>query len=171
MLSQDAKVVRMRCLVTGATGHIGSHLVRHLLECNVEVAALVRPTTSNLWRIEDVIERLCLIRGNLSNIERCSVAIREFAAEVVFHLGWYGVGGRHHDDVAQPFVVWQQPRKPQHLLDDFAGREITLDAAQPARAEHAAHRAADLRADADRSTNSIANQHRLDLLSIGQSKE
>lgn len=91
----------MRCLVTGATGHIGSHLVRHLLECNVEVAALVRPTTNNLWRIEDVISRLCIISGDLSNIELSCAAIREFAPEVVFHLGWYGVGGRHRDDVAQ----------------------------------------------------------------------
>ena len=52
----------MRCLVTGATGHIGPHLVKYLLERSVEVAALVRPT-SNLWRIEDVLHHLYIIRG------------------------------------------------------------------------------------------------------------
>jgi nucleoside-diphosphate-sugar epimerase len=91
----------MRCLVTGATGHIGSHLIRYLLERNVEVAALVRPTTSNLWRIEDILHRLYIIKGDLSDIERSSAVIKEFAPEVVFHLGWYGVSSRYRNDIKQ----------------------------------------------------------------------
>jgi nucleoside-diphosphate-sugar epimerase len=90
----------MRCLVTGATGHIGSHLVKRLLERNVDVAVLVRPT-SNLWRIEDALCRLQVVRGDLANIHQSSAAIQEFAPEVVFHLGWYGVSGQHRNDVAQ----------------------------------------------------------------------
>ena len=91
----------MRCLVTGATGHIGSHLVRYLLEQGVEVAALVRPTTSNLWRIEDILYRLHIIKGDLSNIDHSSVAIQEFAPEIVIHLGWHGVTSGYRNDLAQ----------------------------------------------------------------------
>lgn len=91
----------MRCLVTGATGHIGSHLVRYLLDGGVEVAALVRPMTSNLWRIEDTSHRLRIIKGDLSNIDRSRAAIREFAPEIVIHLGWHGVSSGYRNDPAQ----------------------------------------------------------------------
>lgn len=91
----------MRCLVTGATGHIGSHLARYLLERNVEVAALVRPTTSNLWRIEDVCCRLHIIKGDLSNIDYSKVAIQKFAPDIVIHLGWHGVSSGYRNDPAQ----------------------------------------------------------------------
>ena len=50
--------VKMRCLVTGATGHIGSYLVRYIIERGAEVAVLLRPATTNLWRIEDVLHHL-----------------------------------------------------------------------------------------------------------------
>lgn len=91
----------MRCLVTGATGHIGSHLVRYLLEQGIEVAALVRPTTSNLWRIEDIFHRLHIIKGDICNIDHSSAAIQEFAPEIVIHLGWHGVSSGYRNDPAQ----------------------------------------------------------------------
>jgi len=91
----------VRCLVTGATGHIGSHLVRYLLEQGVEVAALVRPTTSNLWRIEDILYCLHIIKGDLSNIDQSRAVIQEFAPETVIHLGWRGVSSGYRNDTAQ----------------------------------------------------------------------
>jgi len=91
----------MRCLVTGATGHIGSHLVRYLLGQGVEVATLVRPTTSNLWRIKDILPHLHVITGDLTAIDEAAPVIRDFAPDTVFHLGWYGVGNRYRDDPAQ----------------------------------------------------------------------
>ena len=74
----------------------------------------------------------------------------------------------HHDDVAQPFVRRQQAGESKHLLDDFAGREIADDAVQPAGAKHAAHRAADLRADADRPPRAVAEQHAFDPIAVVQ---
>lgn len=91
----------MRCLITGATGHIGSHLVRYLLEQSVEVAALVRPTTNNLWRIKDMLPQPHVISGDLTAIDEAAATIRDFAADTVFHLGWHGVSGRHRNDPAQ----------------------------------------------------------------------
>ena len=74
----------------------------------------------------------------------------------------------HHHDVAQPLFGAKQPLQPQHLLDDLAGREIAIDAVESAGAEHAAHAAADLRADADRAADFVAEEHALDLPAVGQ---
>lgn len=104
----------MRCLVTGATGHIGSHLVRYLLEQSVEVAALVRPMTGNLWRIKDMLPHLHVIAGDLTAIDEAAPAIRDFAPDTVFHLGWYGVGNRYRDDPAQ---ITQNLRGSLKLLE------------------------------------------------------
>jgi len=90
----------MRCFVTGGTGLIGSHLVRLLLEQDCQVGILVR-ATSDPWRIQDVLDRLHVIRGDLAVIEQAGPAIQKFAPDVIFHLGWYGVGNRYRDDPAQ----------------------------------------------------------------------
>jgi nucleoside-diphosphate-sugar epimerase len=90
----------MRALVTGATGFIGSHLVRLLLDRDVVVAILMRPS-SDTWRIKDVLPTVEVIHGELSAIEQAGDMIRAFAPEVVFHIGWYGAGNRYRDDPAQ----------------------------------------------------------------------
>jgi UDP-glucose 4-epimerase len=90
----------MRCFVTGATGHVGSYVVRKLLSAGCEVAALVRPT-SDAWRIRDVAPRIRFIQGDLAEIRGICGAIREFAPDTVVHLGWYGVDARRRNDPAQ----------------------------------------------------------------------
>lgn len=90
----------MRSFVTGGTGLIGSCLVRLLLEHDVEVALLIRPS-SDPWRIKDVLDHVHVITGNLVNIEEEAAEVRDFAADTVFHLGWHGVTSHHRNDPAQ----------------------------------------------------------------------
>lgn len=90
----------MRCLVTGATGFLGSHLCRFLLEQGWEVAVVIRPD-SDTWRISDVLNRLHIIAGDLTTMPQCAALIREFAPETVFHLAWFGVGHPHRNDIRQ----------------------------------------------------------------------
>ena len=90
----------MRCLVTGGTGVIGSHLVRLLLHKKCQVAVLVRGSRSP-WRIADLIPRLDVIPGDLGAIGQAAETIRAFAPQTVFHLGWFGVVSRHRNDVRQ----------------------------------------------------------------------
>lgn len=90
----------MRCLVTGASGFIGAHLVRWLIKQNCQVAVLVRPA-SNLWRLQDVMKYVHIIRTDLANVARHASEINRFMPEFVFHLGWNGVSGSRYDDPAQ----------------------------------------------------------------------
>jgi nucleoside-diphosphate-sugar epimerase len=75
-----------RALVTGATGHVGSHLVRALLERGAEVGALVRPQT------------------NLSKLDPRVRVLREvgnFRPDTVFHCAWSGIAREQRNAAAQ----------------------------------------------------------------------
>ncbi len=80
----------MRCLVTGASGHLGSYLTRRLLDCGEEVSVLVRPG-SDLWRLEGVLNRVRLIRVDLRDINEASEEIHLQSPDTVFHCAWSGV--------------------------------------------------------------------------------
>ncbi len=79
----------MKYLVTGATGFVGSWMVRRLVADGHSVAVVTR-RSSDLWRIRPWLSSLVCIDGDLTSIGQSSSAIREFASETVFHLAWTG---------------------------------------------------------------------------------
>jgi nucleoside-diphosphate-sugar epimerase len=89
-----------RAFVTGATGFIGSYLVRELLRQNYEVAILARPE-SDLWRIEDVQREVRQVIWDGVAVDSFAESFREFAPLTVFHLGWSGVGNVHRNQLSQ----------------------------------------------------------------------
>ncbi|WP_022854811.1 NAD-dependent epimerase/dehydratase family protein [Thermodesulfobacterium thermophilum] len=90
----------MRAFVTGATGFIGSHLVKRLAKEGWEVAVLIRHD-SNLWRIKDVVSKMKLIYGDFKEIEKVELEIQGFNPSVAFHLGWSGVKNRDFNSPEQ----------------------------------------------------------------------
>ena len=77
-----------RVLVTGATGIVGSHLVRRLLKEHAYVVCFVRdwdPQTE-LIRSRD-IQRTSVVNGRLEHFSDIERAINEHEIETVFHLG------------------------------------------------------------------------------------
>ena len=77
-----------RALVTGATGVIGSWLVKELLARRCEVVALVQGADpqSELYRCGD-IQRLKAVDGNLEDLGTLHRAINDNEVDTVFHLG------------------------------------------------------------------------------------
>jgi CDP-glucose 4,6-dehydratase len=77
-----------RVFVTGATGMIGSWLVRELLKLGAQVVALVLDgePQSELYRSGDV-NRITVVNGRLEDLLTLSRAINLNETDTVFHLG------------------------------------------------------------------------------------
>lgn len=71
----------MKCVVTGATGHIGNVLIRKLLKKGYEIRAFVLQN-ENTKCIEDL--NVEIIYGDVRNLESLKLAFR--GADIVFHL-------------------------------------------------------------------------------------
>ena len=90
----------MRCLVTGASGHLGSFLTERLVREGAEVTALVRPQ-SDLWRLSGMLDRISVLRADLSDISSVASAINQAKPEATFHLAWQGVTSAFKDNPEQ----------------------------------------------------------------------
>jgi nucleoside-diphosphate-sugar epimerase len=90
----------MRVLVTGATGFIGSHVVREAVSRGHETFALVRPGAS-LRRLADVQDRLTLVEGDLGESAAMGRVAFDVRPAAIIHLAWYAEPGRYLNDVEQ----------------------------------------------------------------------
>jgi len=72
-------------LVTGATGFIGSHLARKLLEEGAEVHVLLKKD-SNQFRIQDILGSLTIWYGDLRDYPSICLCIRNSRPQIIFHL-------------------------------------------------------------------------------------
>jgi UDP-glucose 4-epimerase len=87
----------VRVLVTGASGHVGSFVVRRLLRDGHAVIAGAR-ASSDLWRLDDVVDQVELLPFNLASIAARPDTISVARPEVVIHAAWSGVLARDRDD-------------------------------------------------------------------------
>ncbi len=72
-------------LITGASGFIGSHLARRLLEHGARVHVLSRSGTPGA-RLRDVAGRLTAWRGDVTNAASCAASVGGAQPEIIVHL-------------------------------------------------------------------------------------
>ena len=89
-----------RIFLTGATGFLGSKILRHLLREGHTVAALVRPE-SDLWRVRDCLAQTILIDGRVEEVSSWRDALADFQPQGVIHAAWDGVGNTERDNPRQ----------------------------------------------------------------------
>jgi nucleoside-diphosphate-sugar epimerase len=87
---------KKRIFLTGATGFIGSHLLRRLIKENCEVHISVRENSS-LERIKDVIDNCTCHILDLTDFNSTKNLIKKLKPEIIFHLAAYGVDYRQQD--------------------------------------------------------------------------
>lgn len=86
-----------RALVTGATGFVGRHLVRHLLDAGWRVHALVRPTSNTgALPAEDAHFTVHTTDDTAESVEQ---AVANSAPDVVFHLASLFVAQHQRADI------------------------------------------------------------------------
>jgi nucleoside-diphosphate-sugar epimerase len=76
-----------RVLVTGASGFIGSQVVRAALERGHEVVAAVRSRT-RAARLEGLAAGLRIVEADLSDVNAMRRAAWDAAPDIALHLGW-----------------------------------------------------------------------------------
>jgi nucleoside-diphosphate-sugar epimerase len=89
-----------RVLVTGASGFIGSHLVRRLVDEGADVHALTS-TVSAVYpvRLVELRERITLHEGNLIDRSAMDAVVDHVRPEYVFHLGAFTHVGKSWERV------------------------------------------------------------------------
>lgn len=84
----------MRVLVTGASGFIGSHVTRRLLQRGHEVGALVR-APERAWRLRGELAYLRMFRGDLAALGEVEAGLTQWRPDLCIHLAWYAEPGRY----------------------------------------------------------------------------
>lgn len=93
-----------KVFVTGATGILGSWLVRYLLDQHAYIIALIRDVDpqSDLYRSNN-ISRVSVVNGELEDINSLNRAINEYEIDTVFHLGAQTIVGRAYRSPLETF--------------------------------------------------------------------
>ncbi|CAK0761367.1 CDP-abequose synthase [Azospirillaceae bacterium] len=89
-----------RVLITGASGFVGSFVVRRALQRGWDVAVLLR-NPENARRIVEELPHLTVIQGDLARFDLVAAEAAAFEPSAVIHLAWQGVQSSDRNDLMQ----------------------------------------------------------------------
>lgn len=87
-----------KALITGADGFIGTHLITELVKNNIEVWAIVHPTSPTKERIKNNPHIHC-IECDIFELQEY-ISCFPFDIDVCYHLAWQGVNALERDDLS-----------------------------------------------------------------------
>ena len=76
-------------LITGASGFVGSNLLRRLVEEKAEVYIILRKN-SKTWRIKNILDKVNIHTGDLSKFNEVQQIVDKTRPTVIYHLASYG---------------------------------------------------------------------------------
>lgn len=76
-------------LITGASGFIGSVLLRRLVEQKKEVHIILRKE-SKTWRIADLLHKVTIHYSDLSNVAELTFVVQKAKPNIIYHLATNG---------------------------------------------------------------------------------
>ncbi len=79
-----------KILITGATGFIGANLLRKLVLKDVKKLHIFIRKSSDLWRIQDVIEKVKVHYVDIKDNNSVKKAVKKIKPQVIFHCTMYG---------------------------------------------------------------------------------
>jgi nucleoside-diphosphate-sugar epimerase len=88
-----------RVLITGATGFIGSHLTRRLIQVGFELG-IIKRRSSDPWRIIDVPDKIVCFDIDLRNAQEVLNTVLHFKPDAIFHLASYYIGEPSSEEIS-----------------------------------------------------------------------
>lgn len=86
-----------KVLVTGASGFVGSHVVKLLAERNISVLAVAR-NDDKAKRLFDKYENIHIIKCNMENYLQLPDLVSEHDIDTIYHFAWEGTSGEIRKD-------------------------------------------------------------------------
>lgn len=90
----------MNIIITGASGFIGQHLLKHYLEQGDKVCAVV-PDPENLAEYAEKYEDLEIVNAGFESFDKLSELVKMRDCDVFYYLAWGGYGKATNDYTAQ----------------------------------------------------------------------
>ncbi|MBM4134682.1 MAG: NAD(P)-dependent oxidoreductase [Nitrospira sp.] len=111
-----------RILVTGASGFLGSRLIRRLVDLGARVEAWAS-SPAHLWRLADIRDRIALSLVDIRDADRVRAACGALQPNLVYHLAAYGV---HAEEQEYVQAVDVNVRGTVNLLEGLKGTPCRL---------------------------------------------
>ena len=91
-----------RYFVTGATGFLGSFLVRRLICEGHDVSVMVRePQSASSRELMTLLPTLHIVQGDLDNLDPLGDVLREMRPDAILHLAWNGIDALARNSTGQ----------------------------------------------------------------------